>query len=1077
MSARAGATSADGRANRVIEAGAGTGKTTAIVCHVLDMLLRDPEADPERIVLTTFTEKAAAEIADRIREALDDIDATIDDDPRWPSNRPSPAYRVKPENIEIARVAVARHLQQIDRLRAQTIHSFCQSLLRLYPIEAGLPAQFRIIEGYERNRVLDEIWSDWLEEELSEDADPMWIEQWQILYRQYTNLDRIREAIFSLVVRADLLRDEELTLGDPGTVIRALRAMIDAVRELRPDVVANVPQASLDAAAWLREHEPPVSDWIGEWIEWSPPFERILDGVAFNRGAREYPGRLELQSMKGDSNKKRAALFPLLRSHRVAVALREVALRFATFLAWAKEELGAVDFDDLLSLAAELLDDRRVLAEIRARYDHIFVDEFQDTDRVQAKIVDVLARDDDGELVPGRVTVVGDPKQSIYAFRSADPETYRSTVEGFIDGGATPELLTGQYRSAPRLVEAINAMFGVLLDEKERDPNVVHPAYHPLDAKKEEDGEDAPAVRILLAHDTETDAIADEASAAAEWIARELERRAVPLSRFAILLRKNRPIAAFADALAARGIAAVTPSSGSLLEQPAIVDLMAVLRAVAHPFDLAARVSAARSSLFALTDDEIVAHHVACDRGCDCVWSAFEARLARWKELARRDSVCSVIDTVLAETGAEATAALLRDARARKSHFDRVREIAASYDRGTGGSLAQFVDDLAVRREEDAESEPNLADHDSDAVRIMTVHGAKGLEFDTVLLPDLASPPGGGTRPAFATAEPKRLVMTGAARSVSSSEERPGHVDKTLASVQTDRQEGETDRLFYVAVTRAASRVVFVTHPLDSAQKEQAFIKRLRACVGIPKAEFLGHWPDASGEIVETVEIGGKRIDVAFERCPAPVPTASLSRIASDEARAIVDANPDPRAATQAVRDALRPDASEPERIAPEVVEQRLAAARYRDRGSMLHRVLERWDGDEAKLPPLVEALRVEAALDTRDAAIVADRVKALRLSAGWQGIDAMETIGREVVLHAAKGSGASEELRVDRLLRDAGGLVVLDYKSGHPDEWRLEKDKSQVRRYCEIVTDLAGEPCRGLLWYVAADAERIVEA
>ncbi|MCM2316839.1 MAG: UvrD-helicase domain-containing protein, partial [Thermoanaerobaculia bacterium] len=411
MSARRTRPQAGERANRVIEAGAGTGKTTAIVCHVLDMLLHDPEADPERIVLTTFTEKAAAEIADRIREALGDIDATIDDDPRWPSNRPSPAYRVKPEGIKVARVAAARHLQQIDRLRAQTIHSFCQSLLRLYPIEAGLPAQFRIIEGYERNRVLDEIWSEWLEEELSEDADPMWIEQWQILYRQYTNLDRIREAIFPLAARADLLRDEELTLGDPGRVIRALREMIDVVRTLQPDAVANVPQASLDAAAWLRAHEPPASDWIGEWIEWSPPFERILETTTFRK--RGYPGCDELHAMRGDE-KKRPALFPLLRSHRVAVALREVALRFTTFLARAKEELGAVDFDDLLSLTAELLDDRRVLAEIRARYDHIFVDEFQDTDRVQAKIVDLLARGDDGELVEGRITVVGDPKQSIY---------------------------------------------------------------------------------------------------------------------------------------------------------------------------------------------------------------------------------------------------------------------------------------------------------------------------------------------------------------------------------------------------------------------------------------------------------------------------------------------------------------------------------------------------------------------------------------------------------------------------------------------------------------------------------------
>jgi ATP-dependent exoDNAse (exonuclease V) beta subunit len=295
--------------------------------------------------------------------------------------------------------------------------------------------------------------------------------------------------------------------------------------------------------------------------------------------------------------------------------------------------------------------------------------------------------------------------------------------------------------------------------------------------------------------------------------------------------------------------------------------------------------------------------------------------------------------------------------------------------------------------------------------------------------------------------------------------------------VQTDRQNGETDRLFYVAVTRAASRVVFVTHPSARAQYDTEFHRRLRTSLGMEKGELVGHLPDEPGEVVETLEIGGKRIEVAFERCRVPEETAAISRISSDDARAIVDANPDPRTATDAVRDALRPDSTETDRLAPEVVEQRLAAARYRERGTMLHRVLERWDGEREKLQPLVAALRVEAALDAREAAIVADRVAALRVSPGWLRIEAMQTLGREVVLNAARGGGATEELRIDRLLRDADGLVVLDYKSGTPDEWRLEKDSAQVRRYCEVVSLLAGEPCRGLLWYVSAEAERLVEA
>lgn len=1075
MSAGAGGRPGFERVSRVIEAGAGTGKTTAIVCHVLDLLLYDPDADPERIVLTTFTEKAAAEIADRIREALTDIDATIDGDPRWPADRESPAYRVKPENVEMARAACARHLAQIDRLRSQTIHSFCQSLLRLYPIEAGLPAQFRVIEGYERNRVHDEIWSEWLDAELSDTTDASSLTEWKLLYRQFAKLEAIRDAIFGLVPRAELLRDETLSLGKVSVVTARLRELVAEACELRPGEVDKVPEAALDAASWLREHALPASDELDEWVEWSASFERLVGSIRFDSGARKYPGRAALQELRG--NDKKPSPLALLRSHRVAVALRGVALRFAAHLEGAKEELGAVDFDDLLTLAASLLDDPRILAEIRARYDHLFVDEFQDTDRVQAKIVDLLARDEAEQLVPGRVTVVGDPKQSIYAFRSADPETYRAKVERFVDDGALSERLAGQYRSTPRLVEAVNAMFSVLLAAKPRDPNVVHPAYHALTAMKKDDGGTAPAVRILLAHDSESGAIGDEAAAVAEWIAREQVARPGELKRFAILLRKNRPIGAFADALAARGIASVTPSAGSLLEQPVVVDLMAVLRSVAHPFDLAARVSAARSSLFALTDDEIVTHLVACERHCACIWEGFGARIAAWGELARHAPVSEVVELVLSATGVESTASLLRDARTRQSHLDRVREIAASYDRMTGGSLAQFVDDLAVRRAEEAESEPNLADHDADAVRIMTVHGAKGLEFDTVILPDLASSGGGGTRALFATAEPRRLVMARGVRSMSCEEPRPGHDGETLADVLKAREEGEDDRLFYVAVTRAASRVVFVTHPTKRSQFETEFLKRLRACLGIAKGEFLDHWPESAGETVEELPIGTATIPVAFERCPEPADANTPSRVANGAARAIAETNQDPREIAQALRDSLHESGATPASANAATIDKRLAAARYRDRGTVLHRVLERWDGDESTLAPLVEALRIESALSGSDAAVVRERVAALRHSDTWRQLAEMETLGREVVIYATKGEGATEELRIDRLLRDASGLVVLDYKSGQPDEERRGKDSEQVRRYCEIVSAIAGEPCRGLLWYVGAESDKLVEA
>ena len=139
------------RRNLVIEAGAGTGKTTAIIAEVLRIMLENEEVSPERIILVTFTEKAAGEIADRIHAALAELEMRFGDDVvTWPGGSPNPLFVVPNDRKDDYRRACAKQLARIDSLRSQTIHSFCQSLLRQFPIEAGLDPQFKIIEGFER---------------------------------------------------------------------------------------------------------------------------------------------------------------------------------------------------------------------------------------------------------------------------------------------------------------------------------------------------------------------------------------------------------------------------------------------------------------------------------------------------------------------------------------------------------------------------------------------------------------------------------------------------------------------------------------------------------------------------------------------------------------------------------------------------------------------------------------------------------------------------------------------------------------------------------------------------------------
>src|SRR5204863_622266 len=170
-------------------------------------------------------------------------------------------------------------------------------------------------------------------------------------------------------------------------------------------------------------------------------------------------------------DKKGDSVVDRLTSHRAAVALLSMTRRFIAFLDAEKWRRGVVDFDDLLLRTAALLDDQPVLDRVRRQFDYIFVDEFQDTDRVQARIIERLARDRGGALVSGKIVVVGDPKQSIYGFRRADPETYAAFTRELIGAGAEHRLILDQYRSQPALLDAVNGLFARIFDPIAPDPN------------------------------------------------------------------------------------------------------------------------------------------------------------------------------------------------------------------------------------------------------------------------------------------------------------------------------------------------------------------------------------------------------------------------------------------------------------------------------------------------------------------------------------------------------------------------------------------------------------------------------
>jgi ATP-dependent helicase/nuclease subunit A len=1078
------------RRNLVIEAGAGTGKTTAIVAEVLKLMLERAELAPERIVLMTFTEKAAGEIADRIRIALEELAAGATS---WPIGSPHPLVHVREEQ----RAAIAHHLENIDALRSQTIHSFCQSLLRSFPIEAGLDPQFKIIEGFERSLLYGQIYDAWLDDETRVHPLPEAVREWELLFAHAGYLFQIRDLILGLSNRRDLLEDAvdgwRLAVGgslssrlaadgpdredatrQPPTANRqpfgefetdVLPRLEDAVLWIRRDSATCKDAAASRVAVYLRE-TPFDGGTLDEWIDYLQPIATAIREIDFRYcGALKEPMTFLRSGDRGES------IYDRLANHRAAMALVSLTRRFLAYLDEEKRKLGVVDFDDLLLRTLALLDDPQVLARARSQFDFIFVDEFQDTDRTQARIVDKLARDASGHYVPGKTIVVGDPKQSIYGFRRADPETYYQMTEALARGGAERRVIADQYRSDPPLLETINAMFARLFPEQAHDPNVFRPAYHALRAARPQSRRELDARITLLhaQHEEKGDRFFAEAEAIAEWIQRNRDGGEKDLQRFAILFRRLTVLDDYLDTLQRYGIEYVLPPTRSFLDRRAPVDLLAVLRAIAYPFDRGAQISAARTPYFALTDVEIVSEFIpredagsrvqshdssggtgdpASTRGIN--FREFTAAMERFRVAAKHLTISQLIDLLLETTGIESLYHAAVGGERHLAHLEHVRAIAFEYDQRTGGSVQQFVDEIADRRGEPEETEPSLVDETQNAVRIMTVHAAKGLEFETVIIPDLGfSTSGTESLQLFTVEEPRSLVLAGRAQSLSGNFRYAN--GEPLRKIAKHRDDAETLRLFYVAVTRARTDVVFVVNP---EEKKSGFQKALLSLLG--PVDF------ADGREVRMTDLG----PVAFEKIDAQGRGDRARRRLHDEAL-------EAQLAGELVPFvAVAPP--EPETLTPAEIAAKRAGARNKAAGILLHRVLELWDG-RSDTEPLLRQLAAEAAADAEAVARVRRRLLTISRSPTLQRIVSAETVGRELPIRFLE-DGVVVERRIDRLVREHGRDLVIDYKSGVPEAARVEKDRAQVTRYCAAVAAMTGRPCAGLLWYVDLESDAVVE-
>ena len=805
-----------------LRAGAGTGKTSVLVDRFCAAAL-DPDGGVERILAFTFTERAADQLRHRIR---DELSARI--------------REAEEERLEALRTA----LDATDRAWISTIHGFCRRLLASHPAAAGIDPRFRVVDEAEAERLAIRAFDSALAE-MVESGEPEALEL-AAANRRRTLLEMTRGAY-----------DELRSHGDPNPALPRLAP---------PDTAASI--AALTEAA--RSAHPECAEATGKSVR---SRERIAAAMDLDPDLPPDDELLEsLRALEISSNAKAFAgeaceqYTRALKRAQAAVAahvlgpayeqLRELVARFGAHYEQLKEERAALDFEDLQLKAVELLSGSDPLRDrYREQFDHLMVDEFQDTNGLQLRLIEQLRG------TGTRLFLVGDEFQSIYGFRHADVEVYRREHRRFAEGDepngeALP--LTGNFRAAPQLIAATNAIGRGLLD-----------GFEPLTAFLEEEAKGAPVELLLTvddrkgweAEETRLPRLPDDPSSGSKvaearrlagHLRRLVDEEDVDPAEIVVLMRAFTHVAAVERALKDAGLDPYVVGGRGFWSQQQIDDLRCLLTVIANPLDDEALFGALASPACGVLPDTLWLLRRAAswrddqdrerlghvwplvrdlvESGAPTRGDAEAAALIPGEEMERLQRFATVLTELrdrsteggletLIERAASAfdydLATLSRiDGRARWANVRKLMRLAREFEASEGpnlGAFLEYLDARAASRDREAEAATRAEGHAG--VRVMTVHGAKGLEFEVVAVADLGRNLQLGwsplrVQPGEEGPEGGELARVGVqlGRLGRPAERLQDYQELTELAAERDAE--EEARLAYVAATRAKRRLL-----------------------------------------------------------------------------------------------------------------------------------------------------------------------------------------------------------------------------------------------------------------------------
>ncbi len=804
-----------------VVAGAGTGKTSALVGRIV-ALVAQGRTDLSDLAAITFTEAAAGELRDRVRTALEAAGRGDDHEV---------AHSIQQQRCAAARL-------RVDDAALCTLHAFAQRIIAIAPLEAGVPPRFEVVDEIEAAMNFADRWSRLLDTLLGrEELEPTIIRglllgarlsDWRAIANAlHAQWDRIGEPAFrppaslpdidiaALVAAIDSLLELQQHCDDPDD---KLLACIEEYRSIRALLTQSHDLDLIDA---LRGEFRSTKN--GRKCSWAIPKEQVqsvLTSVIARRDAM-----IQEQS---DS------IFEIVTPYIQQWCLDAAAQRRAD---------GRLEFHDLLVLARNLLhNETRVRTVIAQRYQYLLIDEFQDTDPLQIELATALAANaievtasgstqldawESAEITAGRLFFVGDPKQSIYRFRRADLALYQRAQLTFEAGSIA---LTQNFRSVPAIIDWVNTTFDAALNADTKGGLQAQPMA--LTAHRMAIAGPGPGVATFGSPSAEraADLRVAEANDIAEIVLDAVGNWSVfdpslggerPARRadIAILLPTRAALDAIDNAFDAADITVRIESRSLVFSTSEVRDLLTLLEAIHDPGDSIAVVASLRTPGFACTDTSLAEWSVAGG-----TWDYRQAApeslhvdhpvavaFATMLGFHQRRFWTVVSDLILAiidELQLDAFATFHRRPRDRWRRLRFLVHHARVWDSNTHGrGLGGFIQWARQQSEEGASAvEVPVPERDDDAVRILTIHGSKGLEFPIVILAGVGASPAIRLAPVlWGPGGPEYNAGTNAARVASS-----GYAPLRVA--ESGNEVAERTRLLYVATTRARDHLVVSRH-------------------------------------------------------------------------------------------------------------------------------------------------------------------------------------------------------------------------------------------------------------------------